>query len=222
MMKVIVFGATGMLGQGTMLECIADASVTQVLAVGRGPSGFKDAKVRDLVVKDLTDYSGVASELAGFDACFFCLGISSAGMKEPEYTRITYDIAIAAAKALVAANPQLTFCYISGAGTDSSENGSSMWARVKGKTENALLKMGFKAAYMFRPGLIRPLKGIKSRTTSYRILYAAMTPFYGLMGMLAGDSMTDTVRVGRAMINVAAKGYSKPILDPKDINTLAA
>jgi uncharacterized protein YbjT (DUF2867 family) len=221
-MKVIVFGASGMLGQGTMMECIADPSVTQILAVGRAPSGFTDAKVRDLVLKDLYDYSGVMGELAGYDACFFCLGISSAGMKEADYTRITYDLTMAAAQALVKASPQLTFIYISGAGTDSSEKGGSMWARVKGKLENALLKVGFKQAYMFRPGLIRPLKGIKSRTASYRFIYGALTPFYGLLNLVAANAMTDTIRVGRAMINAAAKGYSKPILDAKDINALAA
>ena len=221
-MKAIVFGATGMLGQGVMMECLADPAVESVLAIGRAPSGFTGAKVRELLLKDLYDYASVESELQGYDACFFCLGITSAGMKEPEYHHITYDLTLAAAQAVLKANPAITFCFISGAGTDSSEKGGSMWARVKGKTENALLKLGFKAAFMFRPGMIQPLKGIKSRTTSYRILYGALGPLFPLIGALAPNAITTTVKVGRAMINVATRGYSKPILDPKDINALAS
>lgn len=221
-MKAIVFGATGMLGQGVVMECLADPEVTSVLCAGRGPSGFTDPKLRDLLLKDLYDYSAVASQLAGHDACFFCLGTSSAGMNEPEYHRITYELTLAAAQALLKASPAITFCYISGASTDSSEKGSAMWARVKGKTENALLKLGFKAAYMFRPGLIQPLKGIKSRTASYRVLYTAMTPLFPVLNALVPNAMTTTVKVGRAMINVARRGWQKQVLDPKDINALAA
>ena len=221
-MKAIVFGATGMLGQGVMMECLADPAVESVLAIGRAPSGFTGAKVRELLLKDLYDYASVESELQGYDACFFCLGITSAGMKEPEYHHITYDLTLAAAQAVLKANPAITFCFISGAGTDSSEKGGSMWARVKGKTENALLKLGFKGAYMFRPGYIQPMKGIKSRTPSYRVMYAVFGPLYPLMKLIAPGAMTTTEKVGRAMINVATRGYSKPILDPKDINALAS
>ena len=171
-MKIILFGASGMVGQGTLRECLLDPEVTTVLSIVRGSTGQQHAKLREIVHKDFFDFSSIESELAGFDACFFCLGISSAGMSEEKYRHITYDITLAAAQTLVKLNPNMTFIFVSGAGTDSSERGSSMWARVKGQTENALRRLPFKAAYMFRPAVIVPLHGIKSRTTIYRLSYA--------------------------------------------------
>ena len=220
-MKVIVFGATGMIGQGVMMECVDSPDVESILAVGRAPSGVSHAKVRDLVRKDLFDYAGCEAELAGYDACFFCLGVSSAGMSEADYTRVTYELTMAAARALVKISPEMTFIYVSGASTDSTEKGSSMWARVKGRTENALLALGFRRAFMFRPGYIQPMRGIKSRTTSYRVLYAVMSPLYPVWKAVLPKIVTTTEKVGRAMLKVAKDGYEKRILEVVDINAAA-
>ncbi len=220
-MKAILFGGTGMIGRGVLLECLADAGVEKVLVVGRGPSGEKDPKVTDLVLADMFDYSGSAEALRGYDACFYCLGVSSAGMSEADYTRVTYDLTMAAAQALLKANPSITFCFISGAATDSTGQGRAMWARVKGKAENALLKLGFKAAYMFRPGLIQPMKGITSRTASYRAFYAAFGWLLPVVKSVLPSTITTTERLGLAMIAAARKGYATPILETRDINLLA-
>jgi uncharacterized protein YbjT (DUF2867 family) len=220
-MKAILFGGTGMIGQGVLMECLADPEVESLLVVGRGPSGAKHPKVVDLVMPDMFDYSGVAETLAGYDACFFCLGVSSAGMSEADYTRVTYDLTMAAAQALLKANPKMTFCFISGASTDSTEKGSAMWARVKGRTENALLRLGFKAAYMFRPALIQPMKGIKSRTASYRAFYAGFGWLLPVVKAVLPSTITTTERLGVAMINAVKKGYATPILETRDINLLA-
>jgi uncharacterized protein YbjT (DUF2867 family) len=221
-MKVILFGATGMVGQGVLRECLLDPGVERVLAVVRSASGGPDPKLRELVHKDFYDFSSVAEELAGYDACFFCLGVSSAGMKEPDYRRVTYDLTLAAARVLLAKNPGMTFIYVSGAGTDSSAKGRSMWARVKGETENALLGLGFKAAYMFRPGYIQPMHGIKSKTRLYRAIYAVATPLYPVVKALASGAVTTTEQVGRAMLAVARKGSDKALLENRDINAIAA
>ncbi len=167
-MKVILFGATGMVGQGCLRECLLDTDVESVLAVGRSPTGQRHAKLREIVCDNFLDYSEIASQLAGYDACFFCLGVSSVGLSEGRYRHLTYDITLAAATALSKLNPRMVFVYVTGAGTDSTEQGRSMWARIKGKTENDLLKLPFKAAYMFRPGAIQPLYGIKSKTAWYQ------------------------------------------------------
>lgn len=220
-MKAILFGASGMIGQGVLLECLADPEVEAVLAVGRSPSNANHPKVTDMVMPDLYDYSAVGDRLKGYDACFFCLGVSSAGMSEADYTKITYDLTMAAAAAVLKANPNLTFCFISGASTDSTEKGSAMWARVKGRAENALLKLGFKKAYMFRPGLIQPLKGIKSRTASYRAFYLAFGWLLPVVKAVLPSTITTTERVGLAMINAVRKGYATPILESRDINLLA-
>src|SRR5258706_2261740 len=173
-MKVILFGATGMIGQGVLRECLVDPGVERVLTIGRSATGRKDDKLAELVVPDLMDLSGVAEKLAGHDACLFCLGVSSSGMTEEAYRRVTLELPLAAARLLSGLNPGMTFIYISGAGTDSTEKGRSMWARVKGEAENALLKLPFKGVYMFRPGVIQPLHGTRSRTRMYRILYTVM------------------------------------------------
>ena len=180
-MKVILFGASGMVGQGVLRECLLDPEVTAVLSIVRSSTGQQHPKLREIVHKDFFDFSSIESELSGFDACFFCLGVSSAGMSEENYRRITYDITLAAAQTLVKLNPNMTFIYVSGAGTDSSERGRMMWARVKGQTENALLRLPFKAAYMFRPAVIVPLHGIKSRTRLYRVSYAVLGPLLPLL-----------------------------------------
>jgi uncharacterized protein YbjT (DUF2867 family) len=220
-MKVLLFGATGMVGQGVLLECLADPGVLLVLAVGRTPSGQKHAKLRELILTDMADCSPLEAQVQGFQACFFCLGVSSSGMSEEQYHRVTYDLTMAAAETLAKANPSLTFCYVSGAGTDSTEHGPTMWARVKGKTENALLRLPFKAAFMFRPAYIQPLKGVRSKTTLYRVLYAIVGSLHPLWKLLFPNSVTSTVNVGRAMIHVVQRGYPRPILESRDINALS-
>jgi len=220
-MKVILFGATGMVGQGVLRECLLDDGVESVLAVGRSPSGQTHAKLRELIHGDFTDFSGVAAELTGYDATFFCLGVSSLGMKEADYRRVTYDFTIAAARVLAQQNPGMTFVYVSGAGTDSSEKGKTMWARVKGETENALFKLPFKAAYMFRPGAIQPLHGITSKTGVYRVAIAVMRPLFPVMRAMFPRSIATTEQVGRAMIAVARGGAEKTLLENQDIAAIA-
>jgi uncharacterized protein YbjT (DUF2867 family) len=221
-MKAILFGASGMVGQGVLRECLASDLVESVLVVGRSPSGVAHAKVRELVRADLYDYASVTGELAGYDAAFFCLGVSAGGMSEADYAKVTFDLTLAAATALLAQNPGMTFIYVSGEGTDSTEKGRTMWARVKGRTENALLGLGFRRAYMFRPGFIRPLDGIKSKTASYRAVYAVLGPLFPLVKALAPTHVTTTRNVGVAMIRVAMHGFDKPVLENADINAVAA
>jgi uncharacterized protein YbjT (DUF2867 family) len=220
-MKVIVVGASGMLGQGVLRECLLDPGVGEVLVVGRRPLGQRDAKLVERVVPDLTDLSAIEPELAGYDACFFCLGVTSVGMTEDAYRKVTYDITAAFVRALSARSPGLTFVFVSGRGTDGTEKGKVMWARVKGAAENVVLKAGFKAAYMFRPGVIQPLHGIRSRTTAYRILYALFSPLFLLMKLFAPRSITTTENVGRAMLEAASRGAPKTYLENPDINDLA-
>src|ERR1700691_3872295 len=180
-MNVLIFGATGMVGQGALRECLLDPGVQLVKTVGRTATGVQNPKLQEVAQRDLWNYSSIEIELSGFDACFFCLGVSAAGMKEAEYERVTYGITMAAAEVLSRLDPQMTFVYVSGAGTDSSEHGRTMWARVKGKTENALLRLPFKAAYMFRPGFIQPLDGIRSKTTVYRVFYIVAKPMLPML-----------------------------------------
>ena len=217
-MRVILFGATGMVGQGVLRECVLDHDVEAVLSVVRRASepslGQRSEKVRELVTNDFYDFSAMESAFAGYDACFFCLGVSSVGMKEAEYRRVTVDITLAAARAVLAAGVG-TFVYVSGAGTDA--NGRTMWARVKGETENALLGMGFKAAYMFRPGLIVPLHGIRSKTAVYQGVYTAMRPVLPLLLRMFPKQVTTTEQVGRAMLVMAKSGYPKQVLESADI-----
>ena len=221
-MQIIIFGATGMVGQGVLRECLIDAGIDRVLVVGRSPTGVRHAKLTEITHGEFTDYSAIEAQLTGFDACFFCLGISSAGMSEAPYTILTYDLTLAAAHALVAANPAAVFCYVSGLGTDSSERGRTMWARVKGRTENALLALPLRAAYMFRPAFIQPMHGVRSRTTLYQAFYTVAAPLTPLLRRLLPRYWTTTENLGRAMLRVARDGYAKRILDSVDINTLAA
>jgi len=219
-MKVILFGATGMVGQGVLRECLLDPIVQRVLSVGRSATGQQHEKLRELVLPDLSNLSSAASDLSGYDACFFCLGVSSAGMNERDYRRVTYDLTLGAARTLATLNPAMTFIYVSGAGTDSSERGGRMWARVKGETENALLRLPFKSAYMFRPAAIQPLHGITSKTSWYRLLYAMTRPLLPLLRAVVPKYVTTTEQVGRAMIVVAAKGARTPVLENDDINAI--
>jgi uncharacterized protein YbjT (DUF2867 family) len=217
--KVLLFGATGMVGAGVLRECLKDPRVEHVLAVGRHPCGLANVKLEEILHADFFDYGPLAARFTDRDACFFCLGVSSAGMSESDYRRRTYDLTLAAANALVAANPRAVFCYVSGAGTDSSEHGRMMWARVKGETENALLRLPFAAAYMFRPGYIQPLEGVRSKTALYQVFYTGLSWLYPLLRRLPAY-VTSTVTLGRAMIAVAAGGHPSPILESRDINRL--
>ena len=218
-MRVILFGGTGMVGQGVLRECLLAPDVTEVLAVGRSPLGKTDPKLRELIRADLFDYGDVEAQLGGYDACFFCLGVSSLGMKEADYRRITYDLTLAAARTLGRLNPGMTFIYVSGEGTDSSEKGSSMWARVKGQTENELLRLPLRAV-MFRPGAIEPLHGITSKTRLYRAALVVGRPLWPLLRKVAPNAVTSTEKVGLAMLRVARDGAPKPILATRDINAL--
>jgi uncharacterized protein YbjT (DUF2867 family) len=227
MMNVLVFGATGMVGQGVLRECLLDLDVRTAQTVGRTATGLPAVaeasreKLRDVVHADMWEYASIAGALAGFDACFFCLGVASSGMKEADYEHITYGITLAAAETLCKLNPRMTFIYVSGAGTDSSEKGRIMWARVKGKTENTLLRLPFASAYMFRPGVIEPLHGIKSKTGSYRVMYSIAAPVLPLFRRLFPDHVLTTEQIGRAMLAVAKSGFPKRILESQDIRLAA-
>jgi uncharacterized protein YbjT (DUF2867 family) len=219
-MKVIVFGATGMVGQGVLRECLLAQDVERVLAVGRSPTGRRHEKLEELVVADLHALASHATALAGYDACFFCLGASSAGMDEKSYRRLTYDLTFSAASLLAQRNPGMTFVYVSGAGTDSTERGRVMWARVKGETENALLRLPFRAAYMFRPGFIQPLHDARSRTAWIGATYALLGPIFPLLDRLAPQSVTTTERLGLAMLEVARSGAATPVVETRGIDQL--
>lgn len=216
-MKVLLFGATGMIGQGVLRECLLDNGVESVISISRSTIGRPHEKLREILRNDLSGFADIESELTGFDACFFCLGIASSGISEEEYSRITYEITLNAARLLSRLNPRMTFIYVSGAGTDSSEQGRIMWARVKGKTENALLQLPFAAAYMFRPGLIEPLHGVKSKTRSYRIFYAFTKPILPLFRLVFPNYILTTEQIGLAMLAAARKGCTKRVLESKDI-----
>jgi uncharacterized protein YbjT (DUF2867 family) len=219
-MKVILFGATGMVGQGVLRECLLDSEIESVLAVGRSPTGQRHPKLREILHDNFLEYSAIESQWAGYDACFFCLGVSSVGMSEERYRHLTHDITLAAAITLARLNPQMVFVYVTGRGTDSTGQGRLMWARVKGKTENDLLKLPFKAAYMFRPAAIQPLHGVRSKTAWYQAIYVAAAPLLSLLNRLAPKYMTTTEQVGRAMIKVAKDGYPGAVLESEDINRL--
>ncbi|HSD37651.1 MAG TPA: epimerase [Rhodocyclaceae bacterium] len=218
-MNVLLFGMSGMVGQGVLRECLLDPDVKQVLSIGRNITGLQHPKVREIAHANMWNYDSIESDLAGIDACFFCLGVSSTGMSEAEYVRITHDITLAAATRLAKLNTQMTFIYVSGAGTDSTERGRVMWARVKGRTENDLLKLPFKA-YMFRPGMIQPLHGIKSKTKAYRILYSLSKPLLPLLRAALPNQITTTEQMGRAMLGVAKRGCEKKVLESREIGNV--
>ncbi len=216
-MNVLLFGATGMVGQGVLRECLRDPEVQRVQIVGRSSAGIEDPKLTEIIHQDLWHFDSIEASLAGFDACFFCLGISSAGMSESDYERVTYGITLAVAEILSRTNPRMTFIYVSGAGTDTSEHGRVMWARVKGKTENALLRLPFKGVYLFRPGFIEPMHGIKSKTRSYRILYSLSKPVLPVLRWMFPSYILTTEDIGQAMLAVAKNGAPRQILETKDI-----
>lgn len=220
-MNVIITGASGMVGKGVLLECLDKNAVKKVLVIGRNTIDIKHPKLRELIHTDFNNYENVKEQLVDYDACFFCLGISVVGLKEKDYKHITYDFTLSLAKTLLDINPAMTFNYVSGVGTDSSEKGKSMWARVKGKTENDLINLGFRQAFMFRPGGIIPLRGIKSRTKSYQFMYDYFMWLVKLIKMLAPNSVVNTTQIGLAMIHSVSKGYHKNVLSPKDIIALA-
>lgn len=220
-MNVLIFGATGMVGQGVLRECLQATDVALVKAVGRTPTGQQHPKLRELVHADMWDYSGLEGELSDFDACFFCLGATSSGMGEKAYTHLTYDLTLAAAGTLARLNPNMVFIYMSGAGADTSEQGKVMWARVRGRTENALLLLPFRGVYMFRPGMIQPLHGIKSKTAAYRIFYSLTKPVLPLLRRLFPDQILSTEQIGQAMLAAARHGAPKRILESREINALS-
>jgi len=218
-MKVILFGSTGMVGQGVLRECLEDAGVDSILLVVRQPAGIASSKVEELVHADFFDWSGVEERFAGYDACFFCLGVSAVGKKEADYRRTTYDLTLGVAKMLEQVGSLRTFVYVSGAGTNA--NGRQMWARVKGSTENALLAMPFAQVFCFRPGYIQPLHGVRSKIGWYNGFYAALSWAYPLLRRVAGKFVTSSEEMGRAMISVARNGYPKKVLETMDIHAAA-
>jgi uncharacterized protein YbjT (DUF2867 family) len=220
-MNVLLFGATGMVGQGVLRECLSASDVALVETVGRTGTGRQHPTWREIVHADLFDCDAIADDLKGFDACFFCLGVSSAGMQESDYERLTYDPTLAVARTLAVFNPNMTFIYVSGAGTDSTEAGRQMWARVKGRTENALQQLPFKAVYLFRPGIIQPLHGIRSKTPSYQLFYSLTRPLLTPLRMLFPNAILTTQIMGQAMLNAARQGAPKAVLESKDIRMLA-
>jgi len=215
--RAIVTGATGMVGEGVLHECLLHPQVEAVLVINRKPCGVVHPKLKEIIHKDFFDISAIESQLSGYDACFFCLGVSSIGMKELEYTRLTYTLTMNVAQILARLNPNMTFCYVSGAGTDSSEKGSSMWARVKGKTENDLMKLQFKRVFAFRPGFMLATKGQKNMPSFYKYL-AWMYPFFRAV---LPQFVCTLAEVGQAMINVTRFGYEKSVLEVKDIVALS-
>jgi uncharacterized protein YbjT (DUF2867 family) len=212
-----LFGATGMVGQGVLRECLVDPDVSDVLAVGRSAIGRTDPKVREVIVPNVADLSSVERQLSGFDACFFCLGVSSVGLSEADYRRVTYDLTLAVATTLARLNPAMTFVYVSGASTDSTERGRVMWARVKGETENALLRLPFRAV-MFRPGFIAPAPGIRSKTRLYRLMYVFARPLTPLLRAAFPRHVTTSEQLGRAMLHAAKQGAPKRVFEMADIN----
>ena len=220
-MKAIITGSTGMIGKGLLLECLDDQRIEEVLVINRSPVKIQHPKLREIIHPDFFDLSTLKNDLLEYDICYFCLGISAAGMKKEDYTRITYSLTLSFARSLLDINPEIVFCYISGAGTDSSEQGRQMWARVKGRTENNLLKLPFKSVYMLRPGFIQPKKGIRSRTPLYNVIYVILWPFYPLLKGMK-KYVTSTDRLGRAMIRLGSEGWRNQILEQIDLNELAS
>ncbi len=220
-MKVVLFGGSGMTGQGVLRELLAREEVTQLVSVGRSPCGQAHPKLRELLRQDLFDYRDVGDAFDAVDAVCFCLGVSSAGLSEADYRKVTVDLTLAAARALHAKSPGLVFCFVSGAGTDATGTSRTKWARVKGEAENALQKVGFKAVHCFRPGFIQPMDGIQSRTPAYRALYAVLSPLYPLLKGLP-KYVTTTRQLGFALVEVALHGHPKTVLESADINAVSA
>jgi uncharacterized protein YbjT (DUF2867 family) len=226
-MRVIIFGATGMVGGGALLECLEDARVSSVLVVGRSSCGMKHAKLEEVLHDNFLDFSSIQSRFAGRDACFYCLGVSAVGIGDEKYVRFTYDFTVAAAQAMVAVSPSMTFCFISAAGADTSGKSRLLWVRTKGRAESAVSALPFSAVYVFRPGFIRPMKGVRSKTTAYQIIYTITGPIIPLLQQWFPNSVTTTVNIGQALIELAnpqstKRGAKRRTLGNREINALAA
>jgi uncharacterized protein YbjT (DUF2867 family) len=221
-MRVVILGATGMVGAGVLLECLDDSRIDDVIVIGRRSCDLQHDKLLELLHDDFFDYDTLAGRLTHIDACFFCLGVPSLGKTEDEYTRLTHDLTLAAAEALLAASPQSSFLYISAAGADSTAQGSSMWARVRGRLENKLFSMPFKSAHALRPGFIRAMRGVTSSVRLYGLVYALLGWIYPVLKRFAPNSVTSTVTIGRAMIHIAAEGWDENVLEMSSINRAGA
>ncbi len=211
-----------MIGAGALIECLADPRVESVVAATRRTTGVLHPKLREIIHADFYRYDALSADFTSCDACFFCLGVTSVGLDEATYTHLTFDLTLAAARAMVAANPAMTFCYVSGLGTDSMAKGRTMWTRVKGRTENAILALGFRDAYMFRPGYIQPVKGARLSTAWYQAVYSVFGVLYPVLRVVFPSYVTTTENLGRALIQVAAAGSPTKVLEPTEINKLAA
>ncbi|GAA0911997.1 epimerase [Rothia nasimurium] len=220
-MRVLLFGASGMVGQGVLRECLRAEDVSEVVAVGRSPLAVSHPKLTVLVRADLADPAAIASLPGHFDACFFCVGVTSFRMDEATYTRLTYDMTLAVATALSRRDPDMTFVYVSGAGADSTEHGKTMWARVRGRTENALARLPFRRVHAIRPGIIRPMHGVTSRTRAYRMLYPIFAPLLPLLRAWLPHLVATTESIGQALLGLARNGYGKTILEMADIEEVA-
>jgi uncharacterized protein YbjT (DUF2867 family) len=220
-MNILILGATGMLGHGVLQECLAANDVQQVITLGRTSVASQHAKLVDVVHPNLFDLTAIESRLSAVDACFFCLGVSAYGMSESDYRHLTYALTLSVANKLSQLNPQMTFVYVSGEGTDSSEQGKSMWARVKGQTENALMQLPFKAVYLFRPGIIQPVHGVHSKTRLYRLFYKLTQPVLPVLRRLFPNAILTTQVIGQAMLNAARQGLGKQVFNSKAINALS-
>lgn len=217
-LQVIVTGATGMVGEGVLHEALLSSVVEKVLIINRKPSGMQHEKLTEIIHKDFFNLEPIADQLIGYSACFFCMGVSSVGMKEPEYFRLTHTLTMHMASLLSSRNPQMTFCYVSGAGTDSSENGRQMWARVKGKTENDLVRLPFKAVFNFRPGILEPTKGLNNTLSFYKYTQWLLS----IIKTIAPKYICSLPTLGQGMIAVSTIGYPKNILEVSDIKKAAA
>jgi len=215
--RAIITGATGMVGEGVLHECLAHPEVEAVLVITRRPCGVQHPKLKEVLHQDFSDFSGLEKELTGYNAGYLCMGVSSIGMTEETYTRLTYDLTMALARTLAKLNPDMTLCYVSGLGTDSSEQGRVMWGRVKGRTENELMRLPVRKAYMFRPAFIQPTKGLKNTYTVYRML----APLFPVLKFLFPNYMVTLREIGLAMVNSVNKGPDKRVLEVKDIVKLA-
>lgn len=215
--KAIVTGVTGMVGEGVVHECLLSDEVEAVLVIGRKPCGIKHPKLREIVHSDFLNITPIEAQLSGYNACFFCLGVSSVGMKEPEYTKLTHTLTLHVAEVLCRLNPGMTFCYVSGAGTDGTEKGRQMWARVKGKTENDLAKLPFAHVYNFRPGIMKPTPGLKNTLKAYKYMGWLLPVFR----VLTPGFVSTLAEVGQAMIKTVTIGYEKQVLEVRDIVALA-
>ncbi len=214
--KVVIFGATGMVGRAILLECLEDKKIKEVTCIVRKSLDIKHPKLRLLICKDFNNLGDLSNKIKGYDACFYTIGIPSSGLSENNYSRITYDHTIAAAKMLLVNNSNLIFCYVSAQGADSSEKSKRMWARVRGKTENTLMTFHFNHTYCFRPGYIQPMKGVRSQVKQYRILYAILSPFYGLIKHFPSFACT-SIELAKAMLNITYFGHNSSILESNDI-----